>query len=144
MVDVSLRISLLDLMARANKKYNLSFVYITHDLGTARYIAQHGRIMVMYLGKTVETGLISEAIHNPLHPYFKSLVTAVPEIRAKQGMKTLPLKSFDMPSLLDIKPGCRFHPRCLYATDICLQEEPVLRLFDGRAVACHNLETMCR
>ncbi|MCL2007349.1 MAG: ABC transporter ATP-binding protein [Treponema sp.] len=139
MVDVSLRISLLDLMARANKKYNISFVYITHDLGTARYIARHGRIMVMYLGKVVETGLITETLGDPLHPYFKALVAAVPEISKKKSMESLPLRSFDMPNLLNLKSGCRFHPRCPHTTAICEQSEPELSSFKERSAACHRL-----
>jgi len=76
MVDVSLRIALIDLMTRMNQKYNISFVYITHDLATARYVAKDGRLAVMYLGKIVELNNIRRAIDNPKHPCFKALIAA--------------------------------------------------------------------
>ncbi|HYF77099.1 MAG TPA: ABC transporter ATP-binding protein [Symbiobacteriaceae bacterium] len=145
MVDVSLRISLLDLMARANKKYGISFVYITHDLGTARYIAQHGRIAVMYLGRMVELNQIQAALDQPAHPYFHALIAAVPEADPTlRGGKIaqLPLKSFDMPSVINAPPGCKFHPRCPYANERCATEEPKLREFRGGLVACHLVETI--
>lgn len=143
MVDVSLRISLLDLMARANEKYKVSFVYITHDLGTARYIAHTGRIVVMYLGKMVETNGIQEALDQPLHPYFHALVAAVPEAdptQRSERVNQLPLKSFDMPSVVHAPPGCRFHPRCPYANEQCSTVEPQLRQVEGGWVACHRAE----
>lgn len=143
MVDVSLRISLLDLMARANKKHGISFVYITHDLGTARYIAHHGRIAVMYLGRMIETNQIQAALDAPAHPYFHALISAVPEAdpTLREGRLTqLPLRSFDMPSVTNAPPGCKFHPRCPYAEAVCEQEEPRLREFKGGLVACHLVE----
>ncbi len=143
MVDVSLRISLLDLMTRMNKKYKISFVYITHDLGTARYIASHGRIVVMYLGRMIETNTIAEAIKEPKHPYFHALISAVPEANPNnrsEFVEKLPLRSLDMPSLLDLPSGCKFHPRCPYFTEKCIEEEPILREFQGGRVACHHAE----
>ncbi|MGE5654307.1 MAG: ABC transporter ATP-binding protein [Bacillota bacterium] len=140
MVDVSLRISLLDLMARANKKYGISFIYITHDLGTARYIAHHGRIVVMYLGRMVEANQIQAALDHPAHPYFQALIAAVPEAdpTLREGrLKQLPLKSMDMPSVTNAPPGCKFNPRCPYAVDRCVAEEPSLREHEGGLVACH-------
>lgn len=143
MVDVSLRISLLDLMARANKKYGISFVYITHDLGTARYIAHHGRIAVMYLGRMVEMNQIQAALDHPAHPYFHALIAAVPEadptLRGER-LRQLPLRSFDMPSVVNAPPGCKFHPRCPYAEEVCAREEPGLREYEGGMVACHLVE----
>ena len=143
MVDVSLRISLLDLMARANKKYGISFVYITHDLGAARYIAHHGRIAVMYLGRMVEQNQIQAALDRPAHPYFHALISAVPvpDPTLRDGrMERLPLKSFDMPSVTNAPSGCKFHPRCPYAEAVCEREEPGLREFRGGLVACHLVE----
>ncbi|BAD39281.1 ABC transporter ATP-binding protein [Symbiobacterium thermophilum] len=145
MVDVSLRISLLDLMARANQKLGVSFVYITHDLGTARYIAHHGRIAVMYLGRMVEINQIQAALDHPAHPYFHALISAVPEadptLRGER-LTQLPLRSFDMPSVTNAPPGCKFHPRCPYAQEICEREEPKLREFEGGLVACHLAESI--
>lgn len=147
MVDVSLRISLLDLMARANAKYGISFIYITHDLGTARYIAHHGRIAVMYLGRMVETNQIQAALDSPAHPYFHALISAVPEAdpTLREGRLTqLPLRSFDMPSVINAPPGCAFHPRCPYAEERCAKERPELRAFRGGLVACHLVEQIDR
>ncbi|GKX29731.1 oligopeptide ABC transporter ATP-binding protein [Vallitalea longa] len=143
MVDVSLRISLLDLMSRMNKKYKISFVYITHDLGTARYIASHGRIMVMYLGRLIETNKIHEAIKSPKHPYFHALIAAVPEAdpsTRSEYVNKLPLRSLDMPDLLNLPTGCKFHPRCPYYTEKCVEIEPKLMEYDGGLVACHYVQ----
>jgi len=146
MVDVSLRISLLNLMARMNEKYKISFIYITHDLSTARYIAAHGRIIVMYLGQIIETGDIRTAIDNPMHPYFQALIKAVPEAnpeRRSQFAMKLPLRTLDMPNLLDLPQGCKFHPRCPYYTEECIEHEPALRkLESGGCVACHRSEVI--
>lgn len=143
MVDVSLRISLLSLMAKMNEKYQISFVYITHDLGTARYIAAHGRIMVMYLGRMIEVNNIVDAIDNPMHPYFHALISAVPEANPKRRsefVSQLPLRSLDMPNLLSLPSGCKFHPRCPYYQDICTKQEPMLREVNGGLVSCHEAE----
>ena len=141
MVDVSLRISLLDLMTRMNKKYNISFIYITHDLGTARYIAAHGRIMVMYLGRLIETNQIHDAINSPKHPYFHALISAVPEAdpsKRSEFVNNLLLRSLDMPSLINVPTGCKFHPRCPYYTELCVNEEPKLQKLEGGMVSCHH------
>lgn len=144
MVDVSLRISLLDLMSEMNRRFNIAFIYITHDLATARYIASHGRIAVMYPGKVVETGNLNTVLSNPRHPYLQALLAAVPipDPRVARNMKDLPLKSLDMPDPTDPPPGCRFHPRCLYAQERCSQEEPLLAALDGEMVACHYAESV--
>lgn len=142
MVDVSLRIALIDLMTKMNKKYNISFVYITHDLATARYIAKNGRLVVMYLGKIIELNNIYDAIDNPKHPYFHALLAAVPQTvgkRADGGSKTLPLRTLDMPSIINPPSGCKFHTRCPYYTDKCEKEEPVLSEYKGGYVACHHV-----
>ncbi|WP_029487715.1 ABC transporter ATP-binding protein [Candidatus Epulonipiscium viviparus] len=153
MVDVSLRISLLDLMTRMNQKYKISFIYITHDLGTARYIASHGRIVVMYLGRQVEIGQIQETIENPKHPYTYALVSAVPEAdpdRRSNFADSLPLKSLDMPSLLNLPTGCKFNPRCPNADKLCEMEEPRLLeyseedLKEKGKVKCHHTKEILR
>ena len=142
MVDVSLRIALIDLMTRMNQKYKISFVYITHDLATARYVAKDGRLAVMYLGRIVELNNIREAIDNPKHPYFKALIAAVPSDigRGRSEMKDLPLRSLDMPSVNNPPSGCSFHTRCPYYKDRCEKEIPKLREFEGGMIACHFAE----
>jgi len=142
MVDVSLRISLLDLMAKMNQKHGISFVYITHDLATARYMANNGRVMVMYLGSIVELNEVNEAISHPKHPYFQALLQAVPVANPhhKKMIHKLPLKSMEIPDINHLPTGCQFHPRCLYATDVCKIHCPSLRKLGTGLVACHHSE----
>jgi peptide/nickel transport system ATP-binding protein len=142
MVDVSIRISLLDLMSDMNKKFNISFMYITHDLSTARYIANNGRIVVMYLGKMVEVGNLEDVIKNPSHPYLHALLSAVPvpDPNISRKLKTVQLKSIELPDPSQLPSGCVFHPRCPYAENICRDEEPELKSWKGEMVACHIVE----
>lgn len=142
MVDVSLRIALIDLMTRMNQKYHISFVYITHDLATARYVAKDGRLAVMYLGKIVELNNIREAIDNPKHPYFQALIAAVPSHfgLGRNEMKDLPLRSLDMPSVNNPPSGCSFHTRCPYYKERCETESPKLREYKDGMIACHYVE----
>lgn len=140
MVDVSLRISLLDLMSKMNKELGVSFVYITHDLATARYIAQNGRLLVMYLGKIVEFGDLNAVLSDPCHPYLQALLSAIPAPDPRIKSEGLLLKDADMPSNVDMPDGCSFHTRCLYCTEKCEKETPGLREFKGRQIACHNAE----
>lgn len=147
MVDVSLRISLLSLMAKMKDKHNVSFLYITHDLGTARYIAAGGRIVVMYLGRMIEANSIQQALTQPMHPYFHALISAVPEANPKRRSeyaRELPLRSLDMPSLLHLPEGCKFHPRCPYYCERCTMEEPKLHEANGGLVACHRAEEVLK
>lgn len=141
MIDVSLRIAILNLMSNLNKTLGIAFVYITHDLATARYIAQYGRIAVMYLGKLVETGDVDKVIEEPSHPYLQALLSAVPipDPYIARQEKKLPLKSLDMPSITNPPAGCRFNPRCIYATEICEMQEPILHPYENELVACHRL-----
>lgn len=142
MIDVSLRISILNLMSKLNKTLNIAFVYITHDFGTARYIARDGNIGVMYLGKLVEYGNVQEVLEKPSHPYLQALLTAVPipdPVIAKKK-RELPLKSIDMPSAANPPSGCRFHPRCPYQTVLCTKEEPILRKNKNGLCACHRTD----
>lgn len=140
MIDVSLRISILNLMAQLNKTLGIAFVYITHDFGTARYIAQHGKIAIMYLAKVVEYGNVQKVLEHPSHPYLQALLTAVPvpDPFIAKMKRELPLKSIDMPSVAAPPKGCRFHPRCPYATEICETEEPQLLPYNDELCACHR------
>lgn len=142
MVDVSLRISLIDLMTRMNKKYGISFVYITHDLATAKYVAKDGRLVVMYLGRMVEQNNIHKAVEEPKHPYFHALLEAIPDadIDNDTDVEKLSLRSLDMPSIVNPPSGCKFHTRCPHYTERCEMEEPKLVQFRGGKVACHYSE----
>lgn len=140
MIDVSLRLSLLNLMKELNQKLNMSFVYISHDLSTTRYIAGSGRVCVMYLGQIVEMGNIGDVIANPRHPYTRALVQAVPvpdpDFRAEGE---LPLKSMQLGTLENRGDGCPFIERCLYATDECKKKISISKT-DTADVLCCNLD----
>ena len=99
----------------------LTYIYITHDLSTARYFTD--RIAVMYLGVIVEMGESKEILSNPKHPYTKALIAAVSEIEIgnENRKKEIPIKG-EIPSAIDIPIGCRFHTRCLYAKESCKEE----------------------
>lgn len=143
MVDVSLRLALLDLMARLNQELGIAFIYITHDLATARYFARQGRIVVMYLGQVVETGALGRVVHRPRHPYLQALLSAVPipDPDLTRQYNQLPLRSMDLPDPSNAPSGCRFHPRCPYWEQICEEKDPKLEdIGDGHLVACHFKE----
>jgi len=142
MVDVSLRLSILNLMAKLNKEMGIAFVYITHDLATARYIAKSGRLAVMYLGKIVELGSVRNVLAQQRHPYLQALLTAVPvpDPNVAKGKRELPLKSLEMPSISNPPSGCAFNPRCPYADETCSVAPPELVFHGDDLVACHHVE----
>jgi peptide/nickel transport system ATP-binding protein len=130
MIDLSTRAEILYMMKEVQKQLGLTYLYITHDLSTARYFTD--RIAVMYLGRIVEIGRADDIIDNPLHPYTQALIEAVPEPESGKVniIKELPIYG-EIPSPANIPRGCRFHTRCPYATDACKTEpEPELML-DG-------------
>jgi len=145
MIDVSLRLSILNLMASLNKQFGITFIYITHDLATARYFAQKGRIAVMYLGQIVEWGQLGKVLGNPRHPYLQALLTAVPvpDPRVARRRQELPLRSLDLPDPSNAPPGCRFHTRCPYWKEICTREIPPLEAIEAdHYVACHLVRSI--
>ena len=135
MADVSVRVLLLDLMRRLKDELSLTYVFITHDLATARYICD--RIAIMYLGRIVEVGSLQEVYRHPLHPYTEALLAAVP-VPDPRYRRTTPMPRGEIPNPIDPPTGCRFHPRCPNAKAICSQEEPQLvHVTGGHQVACH-------
>lgn len=121
MVDVSMRLSLLNLMRSLNQRHHMSFLYISHDLSTTRYITQNGRVCVMYLGEIVEMGRINEVIEHPRHPYTRALIQAVPVPDPDYvSDDNLPLKSMWLASTEYRPEGCSFFERCPYASGDCL------------------------
>lgn len=135
MIDVSLRTTLIDLMLNLRKELGLTYLFITHDLAVAKYIS--ARIAIMYLGKIVEIGDKEELFSNPLHPYAQALLSAIPVPNPERKRKIIELKG-EVPSAINIPPGCRFHPRCPKAFDKCPIEEPVLvNVGRHHLVACH-------
>ncbi|MCI2069000.1 MAG: ABC transporter ATP-binding protein [Bacilli bacterium] len=138
MIDVSLRISILNLMMKLNKDKKISFVYITHDLSTARYIASEGRIAVMYLGEIMELSPLEPLLEKPLHPYTQALLSAVPipdpEIASKQG--EIPIKGMNLLDLEHRNRGCPFFQRCPYAKAECENTPIPYKFYEGREVKC--------
>jgi peptide/nickel transport system ATP-binding protein len=135
MLDVSIRAGILNLLMNLNSKLGVTLFYVSHDLTTVKYICQ--RTMIMYLGKIVECGETSLILNSPLHPYTKALISAVPRIDLKASRKRADIRG-EMSDAIDLPSGCRFHPRCLQAQEICRGVEPSLIDHDGRhQVACH-------
>ncbi len=135
MADVSVRATLLKLMMDLKNDFNLTYLFITHDLATTKYICD--RIAIMYLGKIFEMGTIYDVYSNPKHPYTIALLSAVPVPDPKARRKHL-IPRGEIPSPINPPPGCRFHPRCPKVMDICSKEEPELIDFgNNHLVACH-------
>lgn len=116
MLDVSIRLSIIKLLLSLKKNFDMTFLFITHDLAMAKYFGWNGKIGVMYLGRIVEIGPTPKVLENPLHPYTKALLLAVPEAdpEVTRSKKVMELRSLDLPSLLNLPPGCRFSNRCPY------------------------------
>ena len=132
MLDVSIRAEILELMKEIQKKNNISFIYITHDLATARYFGQN--IIILYLGKIMETGSINQVLMRPRHPYTQALIDAISEPNPNNLYKKKIIR-INEPSDTDPFTGCRFRARCPYVIEKC-KETPPLELKDGRDVAC--------
>jgi peptide/nickel transport system ATP-binding protein len=136
MLDVSIRIDILNLLNSFREKYGVSYLYITHDLATARYIGD--RIGIMYLGQIVETGPVEDVIQNPKHPYTQALISAIPIPDPEYARKKeiIELKG-EIPSPINPPKGCRLHPRCPFAMDICSKKEPpVVEIEKGHKTSC--------
>ena len=133
MLDVSIRAEVLELLSDLQKKYNISFIYITHDLATAKYFGQ--RIAILYLGKIVEMGPIDDVLLNPKHPYTQALIDAISEPDPENLHREKKIR-INEPSDVDVYQGCRFRARCPYVIDKCQEEPPLDKLENNRKVAC--------
>ena len=145
MVDMSLRLSVLDLLKRLNKELGIAFLFISHELASARYFAREGRTAIMYLGHIVEVGGTEELLNNPLHPYLRAILSAMPlpDPKLARRRRLLPLKSLELPSLMELPKGCPFNTRCPYAKDVCVKERPELTpKSEGHLVACHLVDEL--
>ncbi|MBB46936.1 MAG: oligopeptide ABC transporter ATP-binding protein [Thaumarchaeota archaeon] len=132
MLDVSIRAEILYLMKNIQKKNNISFIYITHDLATARHFGQE--IIILYLGKIMETGSINKVLLEPRHPYTQALIDAISEPDPSNLYKEKVIR-INEPLDIDFYSGCRFRARCPYAIEKC-ENVPSLETRDGRNVAC--------
>lgn len=142
MLDVSIRAEVLEILDQLRRQYNMAQLFITHDLALARYVCD--RIAIMYIGKIVEMGPTDEVISNPLHPYTRALIAAIPEPdpENRKRMRELRIKG-EVTSAVDIPPGCRFRPRCVaydeneWVRSRCeTQEPPLIDVGRGHSVAC--------
>ncbi|HTH99447.1 MAG TPA: ABC transporter ATP-binding protein [Acidisoma sp.] len=134
MLDVSIRIGVLNLMAQLCAEEGISFLYITHDIASARYVAH--RILVMYAGRAVETGPTEAVLREPAHPYTRLLLSAVPDPRAPITLSAA--DTGEPPRVVDPGEGCRFRQRCPLAIARCAEVTPPLaELAAGHAAACH-------
>jgi len=135
-LDVSVQAQILNMLKTLQSQLNLAFLFITHDLGVVSWLAHD--VAVMYLGRIVEQGTVSEIMQSPQHPYTQALLAAVPVIQREKGGQHIPLAG-DMPSPMNPPPGCYFHPRCPKADDLCRAEYPVLnQLSKSHQVCCHH------
>ena len=139
MLDVSVRIGILDLILKMRDQYGISFIYITHDLITARYICD--RIAIMYLGNIVEIGPSEEIINNPRHPYTQALITAVPVPDPTAELPELPIKGYVPMTPEDTLDGCSFALRCLDEKERCRSgKAPLVKVGDGHYASCFRVD----
>lgn len=140
-LDVSIQAQVINLLKKLQKDFNLTYLFIAHDLGVVRHISD--RVIVMYLGKIVEIADKKSLFSNPQHPYTKALLSAIPSTDMERKRERITLKG-DVPSPIDPPTGCRFHTRCPFATEKCVNEVPQLRQADylkgGHQAACHYME----
>lgn len=137
-LDVSVQAQIINLLEDLQDEFNLSYLFVAHDLGVVRHVSD--RVAVMYLGKIVETGVANDLYAKPFHPYSTALLSAVPipDPRRNAARERLILEG-DVPSPIDPPTGCRFHTRCRWATEICTAEEPLLiEREPAHAAACHH------
>jgi peptide/nickel transport system ATP-binding protein len=135
MLDVSIRTSILNLMMDLRDELGISYLYITHDLATAKHICD--RIGIMYLGKLVEEAPVEELIDDPLHPYTQALIAAVPDPDPSVEKSKAIIKG-EVPNPINLPSGCRFHNRCPHMKDECTKKEPkLIEIKERHRVACH-------
>jgi peptide/nickel transport system ATP-binding protein len=138
MIDVSVRTTIIDLMLELRKELELTYLFITHDLAVAKYISD--TIAIMYLGKIMEIGDKEEIFSSPLHPYTQALLSAIPVPDPERKRRIVELKG-EVPSAINVPPGCRFHTRCPFADEKCKKAEPeLIEVKSGHYVACQMTE----
>lgn len=140
-LDVTIQAQILDLMMALLREFNGSLIMITHDLGVIAEIAD--RIAIMYAGKVVEYADKKTIFHNPLHPYTLGLLTSIPRLDVE--MKRLNVIPGIVPNPLHFPSGCKFNPRCRFATDRCKKEEPsLIKIEEGHLVRCWNVDKVVK
>ena len=132
-LDVSIQAQVLNLLMDVQEKFGLTYMFVTHDLSVVRHISDD--ICVMYLGQLVETCPSRKLFVQPLHPYTKALLSAIPSTDIDHPMKRVQLKG-EITSAINPKPGCRFAPRCPYATEACKEPQQLIEAEPGHFVSC--------
>ena len=141
-LDVSIQAQVVNLLIELQKKKNLTYLFIAHDLSMVKHISD--RVGVMYLGNMVEFAASDELYSEPLHPYTKALMSAIPipDPEEEKNKKRIPIEG-EIPSPINPKPGCRFAARCRYATEECMKDTPELQeVKEGHFVACHRVKEL--
>ncbi|MDR1965197.1 MAG: ABC transporter ATP-binding protein [Synergistaceae bacterium] len=134
-LDVSIQAQILNLLMDLQEEFNLTYMFVTHDLSVVKHISN--KIMVMYLGKCVELAPFDELFDNPKHPYTNALLEAIPEPDISRRGKQMKVIRGEVASPIDVKPGCRFAARCDYCMEICKNQDPELvEASPGHSVAC--------
>ena len=137
-LDVSVQAQVLNLMMDLQDQLNLTYLFVSHDLSVVSQISD--RVVVMYVGKVVETGTPKEIFESPRHPYTAALATSLPKADPRLKQERIVLQG-EVANPSDPPSGCYFHPRCPYATDICKTEKPELKhIGNGRTVSCHRID----
>lgn len=140
-LDVSVQGKIINLLIRLQNEFNLSFMFITHDLSLMRNVAS--RVAIMYLGKICEVAEASEFFKNPQHPYTQMLLSSIPVVSEEEeaAKPEKVISTGEIPSPVDLPPGCSFHTRCPYVMDICKQVDPVMvETQPGHIARCHLFE----
>ena len=133
-LDVTIQAQVLDLLKQLQKEYGMTMVMITHDMGIVADMTE--RVTVLYAGKVMEEADTLTLFTNPKHPYTEALLKAVPSVAQTRALEVIP---GNIPNLIEPPPGCVFHPRCKFAKDICMKENPQWeKVSDGHYVACHR------
>jgi peptide/nickel transport system ATP-binding protein len=135
-LDVSVQAQILNLMKDLQKRYNLTYLFISHDLAVVYHVST--KVGVMYLGRLVEWAETQTLFNRPLHPYTRMLLDAIPDLEMT-GRARIPVAG-EVPSPINPPSGCAFHPRCPHANDRCIRERPAAIAVEKAHVACHAVE----
>ncbi len=139
-LDVTIQAQIMDLIVEMNHKFQMGVMLITHDLAVVAETCS--RVIVMYLGQIVEEGLVDDIFDRPMHPYTRGLMASIPKLDSKKGERLHQIRG-NVPLLSQIPEGCRFAPRCPYATDQCRSQMPELRrINETQKIRCHQVQFM--